>query len=195
MDRVPDAKGKAKRSDVDPIIMGAIVVVALSAIVFSVINIGSYYVSFSKPTLTLLNSSGLAQDYPYQIWNATPITFTLEVIKPQTNSAHYSILAYLSNGTHYAAEQNGPIGERISVIPLPSQAGNVSTQVNFTLFYRVTGSQIAVYTISLNGVNTPVNLTLPYRVVGLFFQLTLGDGGKTLPYAWVSLWLNVEAPS
>jgi uncharacterized membrane protein len=188
--------GNRRASDMDPVVLIFVGVVAVAAIVLVASNIGAYYETFTRPTLTILSSAGLAEGYPFEIANATPVSFELQLVKPQSNSAQYSLIVYISNGTDSQAEQAGPIGERLALIGLPTAPGNVTLPVSLTLYYTASGSTLKAYSAVINGETYTLNLTLPYRVVGLFFQLASGgEGARPLTYAWVSLWLNVETPS
>lgn len=173
--------------------MGAVAIVAVAAIVLVGVNIGGYYAAFTRPTLALLNSSGLAENYPFQISNATPVNFELELLKPLSNTAHYSLIVYISNGTDSIAEQSGPIGDILTVISLPSTPGNITLPVSFTLFYTGSAGSLEAYRAVINGEPQSLSVTLPHGVVGLFFELASSGGQiKPIPYAWVALWLNVE---
>ncbi len=187
-------KDKLGKRDPDPVILGLVIIVAIATIIFTTTNIASYYQSFNRPILTLLNSNGLAEDYPTQISNSTPIQFELQVIKPPGDGRNYGVLVYLSNGSNYNAEQNGPIGIEVGALSFPSGSGNLTLPVSFALSYRITNGNMTTTRIILNGEAIQVSTPLPYSLVGVFFKLTLSGGnGKEIPlnYAWVVLWLNL----
>jgi uncharacterized membrane protein len=187
---------KLNRSDMEPSILVAIILVSVATIILVSANIIGYYGTFTRPAIALLNSSGLAENYPFQIANATPVTFELQLIKPESNTAQYSLQIYLSNGTNSQAEINGPIGAGLAIIGFPSQAGNITLPMSLTLFFTLSDNQLKAYQINIDGQTHYINLTLPYGVIGFFFELAHNQGGRLqpVPYAWVSLWLNIEAP-
>lgn len=86
------------------------------------------------------------------------------------------------------------MGLEVAALSFPQGEDNLSMTVNFSLFFTVVGGVVNVKTVTLNNYTKSVSLELPYNVIGLFFQLYIDEDGvkKTVPYAWTSLWLDVE---
>lgn len=180
--------------DADRVVVAAVAAVAISAILFASLYVYSYYRSFMLPTLTLLNGAGLAEHYPNQISNGTTVSFELQVLGPRSNTA-YGVLVYVSNGTGYTSERSGPSGVEVLALGFPQGEGDPAITVNFSLLFKVSGGVVHAETVIINNHAVSLSLDLPYKVVGLFFQLYVDEGGaqRPVPYAWTSLWLNVEA--
>lgn len=184
----------AKGGDTDMVVVATVIVVALSAIIFVSLDVYSYYQSLRLPVLTLLNAAGLAENYPNQIFNATPVSFELQVLKPQSDKT-YGVFVYISNGSGYTAEAKGPTGIRLFALVFPRGEGNFTIKINFTLIFMVSGGVPQTKAVILNNYTGSPSLKLPYGVVGLFFELYEGGAGSQtpIPYAWTSLWLSVKA--
>jgi hypothetical protein len=183
--------------DMNPIVLVSVAVVALATIVLVAANIGGYYESFNKPVLTLLNSSGVAEGYPFQIQNNTAVQVELQVLRPQGSHTQYAAIVYISNGSDYTSSVTLPVGLKVAVLVFQGDQQNLTIPVNITVIYTVINGSLVATGVVLDYTHYNLSLPLGYGVVGFFFQLAyVGSGGtyRADRGVWVSLWLNVEAP-